>query len=94
MFDIGEVLIRPLSDRGDRFILTRTSQLPPPRLREIQQHEAYLPQTKRKHTSLHSHKTSFGLYLLLECAILYACWDEGAHFYSKTDLLNLLHSTV
>ena len=34
---VGEELILPLSDLGERFPLTRTSQLPPPWTSEIQQ---------------------------------------------------------
>ena len=37
MFDIGDVLIKPLSGLGDKLTLTLISHPPPPRPREIQQ---------------------------------------------------------
>ena len=50
---IGEELILPLSDLGERFPLTRTSQLPPPWTSVIQQQVAYLDRNDNKHIGQH-----------------------------------------
>ena len=50
---VGEELILPLSGRGERFPLTRTSQLPPPWTSEIQAPPVYLDRNENIHMHIY-----------------------------------------